>query len=306
MIKNTGELQVRDRINLKWYDDSYIYSDGDIEIEILAKLEQGITPDNMLISDNRCPIIYHFSPERQTIIDWIDDIRGAEVLEIGSGMGAITGGLCQLAKHVDCIELSLTRSKINQLRNSSHDNFEIIVANLNDVEFNKQYDIVTLIGVLEYCGRYTEDERDPYLAFLEKAYSLLKPGGKLILAIENRLGLKYFAGAREDHYGTLYEGLNNYPNYQGIKTFSYQELRELFTALNCQELDFYLPFPDYKFAQTIVAADDTDHYATAITQEDNYGAYPFQTFNQSTVFQTLAEQSDFKQFANSYLVIAEK
>ena len=36
---------------------------------------------------------------------------------------------------------------------------------------------------------------------LQRVRSLLKPEGKLIVAIENQLGLKYFAGAPEDHLG---------------------------------------------------------------------------------------------------------
>ena len=35
----------------------------------------------------------------------------------------------------------------------------------------------------------------------QKVSSCLKPGGKLYVAIENKLGLKYFAGCSEDHLG---------------------------------------------------------------------------------------------------------
>ena len=39
-----------------------------------------------------------------------------EVLEVGAGMGAITGALAAKAKKVDCIELSKRRSLVNAHR----------------------------------------------------------------------------------------------------------------------------------------------------------------------------------------------
>ena len=41
--------------------------------------------------------------------------------------------------------------------------------------------------------------KTPYETFLKEMGGYLKPEGKLLIAIENRLGLKYFAGAPEDH-----------------------------------------------------------------------------------------------------------
>ena len=38
---------------------------------------------------------------------------------------------------------------------------------------------------------------------------LLKPGGALIIAIENKMGLKYFAGYNEDHYLDPYVGIED-------------------------------------------------------------------------------------------------
>ena len=37
---------------------------------------------------------------------------------------------------------------------------------------------------------------NPFENFLKKIKSLLKPDGKLIVAIENKYGLKYWCGAR--------------------------------------------------------------------------------------------------------------
>ena len=42
-----------DKINLKWYDANYVYSDGEIEQEVLRELENGVSPDTLLNEDFR-------------------------------------------------------------------------------------------------------------------------------------------------------------------------------------------------------------------------------------------------------------
>ena len=51
----------------------------------------------------------------------------------------------------------------------------------------------------------------------------LAPGGKIVIAIENRLGLKYWAGCAEDHVGKYFEGLEGYHNTKGVRTYSKKE-----------------------------------------------------------------------------------
>ena len=60
--------------------------------------------------------------------------------------------------------------------------------------------------MFEYGEAYIQSET-PYVDFLKIISRHLKPDGKIVLAIENRLGLKYWAGCTEDHFGTLFEGL---------------------------------------------------------------------------------------------------
>ena len=73
------------------------------------------------------------------------------------------------------------------------------------------YDVVTLIGVFEYASYYLQAE-DPFRAMLKTAMAHVKPDGRLYIAIENRLGLKYFAGSAEDHTGVYFDGIENYPD----------------------------------------------------------------------------------------------
>ena len=113
------------------------------------------------------------------------------MLEIGSGCGAITGTLADKAKKVTCIELSKKRSLINAYRNKDKDNIEILVGNFEDIEKDivEKYDYITLIGVFEYGEAYISSEK-PYENFLKIISKHLKENGKIIIAIENKLGSK--------------------------------------------------------------------------------------------------------------------
>ena len=70
-----------------------------------------------------------------------------------------------------------------------------------------------------------------------------------MIAIENRLGLKYWAGATEDHTGLYFEGLEGYPTTDYVRTFSKPELEALLRQSG-YGLDYY-PYPDYKFPERI-------------------------------------------------------
>ncbi len=83
---------------------------------------------------------------------------------------------------------------------------------------------------------------------LKKVRGSLKDGGKAIIAIENKMGMKYFSGAAEDHTGVAFDGINNYINTSGAVTFSKPELTNLLTECGFENLHFYYPMPDYQIA----------------------------------------------------------
>ena len=89
------------------------------------------------------------------------------------------------------------------------------------------FDVVTLIGVLEYSHLYHPLHTEPRaaaLANLRRAAQALGEHGALVLAIENRMGLKYLNGAREDHSGRDFEGIQGYPTSGSPVTWSLREL----------------------------------------------------------------------------------
>lgn len=210
-------LQPKPRFNLNWYHpEQDTYSEGEIEDTLIQMIAANKEEDYVgAIAKGYCwSTYYHLTPIRKNILNWYPFDEDGSVLEIGCGLGAITGSLCDRCKKVTAVELSQKRATAALLRCRERENLEIIVGNLNDIEFDEKFDYITLIGVLEYQGSYT-NTANPYMDFLKKIKSLLKPKGKLLIAIENQYGLKYWCGAREDHTGVPFEGMNQYGISEG-------------------------------------------------------------------------------------------
>lgn len=298
-------LNPKPAFNLTWYNDADLYSEGEIEdviVDIIAHNE----PEDYVqaIADHYCwSVFYHLTHIRKNILNWYPFSKESSVLEIGCGLGAITGLLCDRCKDVTAVELSRRRATGTLLRCREKENLEIIVGNLNDIQFEKKYDYITLIGVLEYQGSYTDTE-NPYLDFLKKIKGLLKPDGKVLIAIENQYGLKYWCGAREDHTGLPFEGLNQYTiSNNKVRTFSKSALDNLVKDSGFKNAFFYYPMPDYKLPTVIYSSKklpanknmmDMSYYyipdgSTLIAQEEN-------------VYKDIIDNKVFEFFANSFLV----
>lgn len=295
------------KLDLTYYTGNDEYSDGAIEDELL-EMVKNIDEDDyvkLLAKDSRWPILYHLSKDRENILDGFHFTGEEEILEIGAGCGAITGCLAEKGKTIECIELSKKRSLINAYKNKKHDNITIFVGNFKDINIQKKYDVITLIGVLEYAQSYL-NSNSPYDDFIKKVYELLKPKGKLYIAIENKFGLKYFAGCREDHTGKMFDGIENYVHSDGVKTFSYNEIRKLLSNNGFKKMEFYFPFPDYKLPKEIFS----EKYLPKIGQikglTKNYDQDRVILFNEELALDGIIKSEYLNIFSNSFLIEAVK
>ena len=183
---------------------AYEYSDGAAaEAYILETIQAcddvSSGSDELVRRIRDWPSEYHFSASRATLLAPFD-LRGLTVLEVGSGCGAITRALGEAGARVVALEGSLDRARITAARCRGLDNVEVVCDDFRDFQTPAAFDAVFMIGVLEYAPCYFAGD-DPIGAALAKARSCLSDDGALMVAIENQLGLKYFAGASEDHMG---------------------------------------------------------------------------------------------------------
>ena len=282
-----------------------LYSDGDIEDEILSFVKDNPPSayEDYIAKRKNWAVLYHLSYIRQNILAGVGISKEDTVLEIGSGMGAITGKLCEKAKNVTCVELSKKRSEINAYRNREHENLKIFVGNFQTVEahLTEQFDVVTLIGVFEYGSSYI-DSKELYKDFLNIAMNRLKKGGRLYIAIENRLGLKYFAGCKEDHVGINFEGIEGYTNTNRAITFSREEFEQLFADCGISRYRFMYPYPDYKFPMQIFTDERLPKTGELTMNLMNMDQSRYMLFDEAKTYDSFVGTEYFKTFANSFLI----
>ena len=104
------------------------------------------------------------------------------------------------------LEGSLARARIAASRCRDLDNVVVACGEFPGFALASVFDLVTLVGVLEYSRVYVEGA-DPVQAVLDAARARVAPGGRLVVAIENQLGVKYLAGSPEDHLGMPFAGV---------------------------------------------------------------------------------------------------
>ncbi|MGL5260221.1 MAG: class I SAM-dependent methyltransferase [Lachnospiraceae bacterium] len=302
MIETIGDIT----LDLTHYPGEDFYCDGVVEDELLEIVQtySEIEYDRIIEERKSWPILYHLSTKRQNIVEWLPIDKSMKVLEIGSGCGAITGELAKKAKQVDCIDLSKKRSMINAYRNGAHKNVTIKVGNFLDIEpdLDTDYDYICLIGVFEYGQSYIGG-KTPFEDFFRIIHKHKKEEGSIAIAIENKFGLKYWAGCKEDHLGTFFSGIEDYPQGGGVRTFSRQGLEKIFKTCKETKYSFYYPYPDYKFMHTLFSDDRLPQQGELVDNLRNFDRDRLQLFDEKQVFDALIEEEMFPFYSNSYMVI---
>ena len=301
-IEEIGKI----RLDLTHYPGEDLYCDGDVEDELLKITRDYAEVEYQRIIEERrsWPVLYHLSRLRENIVEWLPIGSNDKVLEIGAGCGAITGALSRKAGEVTCIDLSGKRSRINAYRHMEAGNVTIHVGNFQDVEPDLpcDYDYICLIGVFEYAQAYIESGK-PYESFLNIIKKHLKPEGHIAIAIENKFGLKYWAGCREDHLGTYFSGLENYPDGGVVRTFTRDGLLGIAKQCGFGQAQMYYPYPDYKFMTCLFSDERLPKVGELSSNLQNFDRDRLLLFDEKKVFDTIIQEGQFPLFSNSYMLL---
>lgn len=294
------------RLDLKHYPGEDYYCDGEVEDELLeiAKNYAEVEYPRIIEERKSWPVLYHLSPLRENIVEWLPMDKDRKVLEVGSGCGAITGALARKAGEVTCVDLSRKRSMINAYRHMDCGNVTIHVGNFQDIEPDLpcDYDYICLIGVFEYGQAYIDSET-PYEDFLRIIGKHIKNNGRIVIAIENKLGLKYWAGCKEDHLGTWFSSLEDYPEGGVVRTFTRDGLVKVAEKCGFSDVSVYYPYPDYKFMTSLYSDSRLPKPGELSSNLRNFDRERLQLFDEKLVFDTVIKEGQFPLFSNSYLML---
>lgn len=258
------------------------------------------------------PASYYLSARRSSLLRPFHWNGLANVLEVGSGCGSVTRFLGETFASVVAIEGELHRAAVGASRSRDQENVAVVCAPYDSLKPRTPFDVLFCIGVLEYSPLFN-DAADPLLDTLAGFRSRLTDDGALVLAIENKLGLKYFAGAAEDHTAIRFDGIEGYRRSggRGPRTLGRAELKNRLHRAGFEDVEFFYPFPDYKLTRAIVSETAAQLGGSQLAEfiaHDLAGDYLSQPgklhFNQRAVWHELCENGLVGDLANSFLVIA--
>jgi SAM-dependent methyltransferase len=208
---------------------------------------------------------HHVVPLRKTDV----------VLDYGAGLGSILFGLQPRASHVVGLDQSIHRARLINARAAAigASNVSAVCGgNSPRLPFDSgTFDLVVMNGVLEWTPRAQPGRpSDVHQRVLREVARVLKPGGALYLAIENRFGYRYLWGRRDSHnagrklpYVTVLprwvanaytQAASRVPYRTWL--YSYRGLRSLLGETGFSETSFFFPYPTYNHFKYLIPLDE--------------------------------------------------
>lgn len=260
------------------------------------------------------PVTYHLAQIRSNVIEWLPMKQTESVLEINAECGALSEVLLKKTDNFTFLTDTKKQKEIVSLRLEKNvkeyakKKITGYFGNFSDIEPKLlTYDVIVLCGVFGYAQQMlAQKEENAYETLIRVLKRHLKAGGRIVSADANRLGLKYIAGCQDDHFGGYFLGLHNYAGYEGYRTFTKKEYETLFKEAGMNELEFYYPYPDYKFPVAIYSDDYLPKEGELNDNLRNLDRDRYMLFEELPAYNTLISEGLFQEFSNSFLIIARQ
>lgn len=248
--------------------------------------------------------VMYLSSQPQNLLSWNSSINEkSSVLQIGGNLGELTSILCKKAKYVTTIEPNYKKAMAISKRLKKHDNLEIMVGNFNQIQLEKKYNIIVIIGVAARCHEIFGEKL--YLKdIIKKLEGYLDENGRFIMAVDNKFGLKYFTGHPEEAHNKKFVNLLGYNNESDkVETYTKKYIEENLKRLG-YKFKFFYPLPDFRLPNVIFS----DEQLPSHMDVDKY--YPYSNdktdilVNEVDLYREILKDSpeQFTFFANSFLV----
>ncbi len=288
------------KLNVEFMDEESGFrskAEDTLEYEIHSIIKKRQSIDERMLNNEA---FEQLSEWRHASLEWYSFPEDAVILEIGAGMGALTGLLIEKAKSVVCIEIKKYRCEIIKDRFEKCNNLQVVNMNFAEYETQEKFDIIVLHDIWGYVKKYYKKDC-AYIEVLKRLKTMLKAEGKLIIFAENRLGIKYFSGAYEEYSGKFFTGLNSFDGYDYIKTFTQNELVNIGNAAGFTRHKFYYPYPDCIFPTQIYTDESLRqmYYGGICAQ---VGIARFKFFDEQRLLRSFQREGIVTKFANAFII----
>lgn len=208
------------------------------------------------------------------ILNWYPFNKTQKVLEVGNKSEELTKFLIDKCSSIQKI------SKIEELENI-------------DAKFN----IIILIGI-------NENEKINLKNLVRRLEGFIEMDGRILLAVDNKFGLRFWAGNPENILEKKFTSLLGYNNeYEKIETYTKRYIETQLKEIG-YKTRFYYPLPDYRRPNVIFSDDALPEYNSIDKYNPYYTGKSDILFNEIDVFREIlkTDKDMFTFFANSFLV----
>ncbi len=242
---------------------------------------------------------YHLSRIREGILNWYDFPEGARVLEVGAQLGAVTGLLCRRCAAV--ISYEPNGAKAAALRQRYHRVSNLQVIEKLDCLERCCFDCVILVGGLERLYNKVNSDQE-YAEYLRYLFTFLKADGKLLFAVDNKLGTAYLAGTPDRYTGKPFASINGDTEGACGRTFTKAGLEGILSQAGLCSYRFYYALPDYRVTQVVY----TDAYMPVNSIRDRVTNYYVDknplVMDEACLYDYAIQNKILDRLANSFLV----
>lgn len=196
------------------------------------------------------------------------------------------------------VETHLKNNYIDWLPAKEAENMLILSENMDNLEGMWDY-LVVSDAFARVPAKF--GGKAPYQQFFDKLKEHLNPKGHIILTVDNRYGLQYFAGCKERLTGRYFEGLEGYSKSEGVQTFSKEAVLEIVREAGFAGVKTCYPYPDYRYMTALYTDEHLPSPGELIANFCNFEEERVVLFDEAKVFDGLMKAGKFQEFSNSYL-----
>ena len=303
-------------------EDDYYYREvpRSFFAPILAQKKEGICGFdialNQLDEKGRDYILnYALNPNRGGAVVLACVGEGTLSLDYGSGWGNLTRAISFLGGTVVSMDMTYESLVFSKQYSSSPREIYIRGGQHYPLPYNdNRFDNVFLNGVLEWLPEGFMLEKNPrevQKLFVREFLRVLKPGGRLVIGIENRHGIYYWLGKKEDHTNLRFGALlprsladlySRLVRKKPYRTYTYTMSGYLRLLRKFEDVKFFVPLPRYRTWSILLPADRMD--AIDVFRKDVPRS--FVHILRAALFGLLQKLKISAHLANDYYIKADK